>query len=174
MARPGRLRFAPSHRDKLRAANASNSFYAAMSGKELAPELTNDIKPKRAYTKREGQTPESKVLDQIRDAVRGLDRVKLYRNSRGTVQLPAGGMLRYGVGPNGASDFLGWVSVRVTPEMVGTDVAVFCAIEAKAPKENATPEQSDFLDTVLAAGGIAGVAHCGADAEAILARGANT
>ena len=169
MARPGRLRFAPSHREKLRAANVSNAHYAAMAGKELAPELTNDIKPKRAYTKREGPK-ERDVLDDVRAALNALPLVSLYRNNRGEVMLPSGGRLRYGVGPNGAGDLIGWTTVRVTPDMVGSYIAVFVNIEVKAPKLNATPEQSAFIDRVIAAGGIAGVARSASEAEAILRR----
>ena len=51
----------------------------------------------------------------------------MYRNSRGAVKLPNGGMLTYGVGPNGGSDWLGYQSVLVTEDMVGRTIAVFVA-----------------------------------------------
>ena len=168
MARPGRLRFAPSHRDKLRAANASNLFYASMAGEKLAPELTNDIKPVRKYTQREGATPEHKATDAVRLAISALPEATLWRNTRGVVELPSGGRLRYGVGPNGASDLIGFVTLRVTPAMVGRNVAVFAVVEVKAPGRYATPEQRAFIERVQDAGGIAGVATSAAEARAIL------
>ena len=165
MARPGRMRFAPKHRDKLRENNAADRGYAAMYGKE--PAFQSEIKPVRAYTKREGTQRESVVLDSVRQSVKRMPNVTLYRNSQGAVQLPQG-MLRYGVGPNGASDLIGYVTLTVTPAMVGREVAVFAALEVKAPGKNATPEQAAFIDRIIEAGGVAGVATNANEARRIL------
>jgi hypothetical protein len=54
----------------------------------------------------------------------------------------------------GSSDLVGWRTVVVTPDMVGRDVALFCAIEAKAEAGRLTPEQANFLQRVRDAGGI--------------------
>jgi hypothetical protein len=51
--------------------------------------------------------------------------------------------------------------------MIGRRVAVFVAIEEK-DLGKPTPEQLQFIANVQAAGGLAGVAHSAADAEAIL------
>jgi hypothetical protein len=76
--------------------------------------------------------------------------------------------VRYGLQP-GSSDLIGWRTVTVTPEMVGSQVAVFTSIEVKAASGRLSPEQRQWLDAVQAAGGIGGVARSVADAVAILA-----
>ena len=59
----------------------------------------------------------------------------------------------------GSSDLIGWTRVTITPEMVGTTVAVFTAVEAKTGRLGTTTEQGDFLKAVTDAGGIASVAR---------------
>lgn len=54
----------------------------------------------------------------------------------------------------GSSDLIGWRTVVVTPDMVGRDVALFTAVEAKSRTGRLTVEQQRFLDAVRAAGGI--------------------
>jgi len=58
----------------------------------------------------------------------------------------------------GWSDTGGWTPVVVTPEMVGTTIAVYTAVEIKA-KSSLSAEQRAFLTAVKNAGGIAGVAR---------------
>ncbi len=102
---------------------------------------------------------ESNVNDDIRAWTKTQPLVVLYRNSRGAVKLPNGGMLTYGVGPNGGSDWLGYQSVLVTEDMVGRTIAVFVAIEAKRPGKYGTDAQDEFCEEVRQAGGKAGVVH---------------
>lgn len=64
----------------------------------------------------------------------------------------------------GSSDIIGWLETVVTPEMIGQHIAVFVAAEVKAARKKATPEQKNFIDKVLEAGGIAGVARDATDA----------
>ena len=64
----------------------------------------------------------------------------------------------------GSADLIGWTIRTVTPEMVGTQVAVFTSIEVKTPTGRVKPEQQQWLDAVQAAGGIAGVARSVEDA----------
>lgn len=71
-------------------------------------------------------------------------------------------------GVPGMSDLGGWKTVTITPGMVGQRVAVYVAIEVKAERGRLRPDQVTFLDTVRAAGGIAGVARSEAEAAAIL------
>lgn len=71
-------------------------------------------------------------------------------------------------GVAGMSDLCGWTVIEVTPGMVGRRVAVYTAIEAKAPGGRARPEQVTFIDQVRAAGGIAGIARSGEDAERLI------
>jgi hypothetical protein len=51
---------------------------------------------------------------------------------------------------------------------VGQRVAVFTSIEVKTPTGRVSPEQRQWLETVQAAGGIAGVARSVNDASALL------
>lgn len=67
----------------------------------------------------------------------------------------------------GAGDLVGWTTVTVTPEMVGTRVAVFTSVEIKATKGGRiSPEQINWRDKVVEAGGIATIAN--SPAEAVL------
>lgn len=100
--------------------------------------------------------------------------VRLFRNNVGVlVDRATGRPVAFGLGSKGArplrgtSDKIGYRSVVVSPEMVGRRVAVFIAIEEK-DLGRPTPDQLQFIANVQAAGGIAGVAHSAAEAEAIL------
>jgi len=58
--------------------------------------------------------------------------------------------------------------VTVTPEMVGTEIAVFAAVEVKAARGKATEQQKAFIEHIRNAGGIAGVARSVDEAKSIL------
>lgn len=70
----------------------------------------------------------------------------------------------------GASDLVGFRSVTITPDMVGQTVAVFAAVEVKAPggKHPVSDEQRTFIEAVTRAGGLAGVARSPEQARVIL------
>jgi hypothetical protein len=72
-------------------------------------------------------------------------------------------------GVTGMSDLGGWVPVTVTPEMVGSTVALYAQVEVK---ENGRPtkEQTAWIHAVSAAGGLAGVARSESDLARILRR----
>jgi hypothetical protein len=94
---------------------------------------------------------------------------RLFRNNVGRLPDPrTGRWVEFGVGGKGAGDLLGWRTVTVTPEMVGTQVAVFTSIEVKTATGRLRPEQQQWLDAVQAAGGIAGVARSVDDALDLL------
>lgn len=59
----------------------------------------------------------------------------------------------------GSSDLIGWTEFRITANMVGQKVAIFTAVEVKAPKGKASEKQINFLGAVAQAGGIAGIAR---------------
>lgn len=69
----------------------------------------------------------------------------------------------------GAGDICGWRTVTITPEMVGCRIAVFASIEAKRGdgKGRTSVDQLRWRDTIIAAGGIAGVAASPEEAIAI-------
>ena len=64
----------------------------------------------------------------------------------------------------GAADLIGWRSITVTPDMVGTTVAVFTSVECKATDGRPTQDQRRWRDSIIAAGGIALVANNPAEA----------
>lgn len=59
----------------------------------------------------------------------------------------------------GYADLTGWTSITITPDMVGRKVAVFTAIEVKAPGGRERRQQARFREAVARAGGIAVVAR---------------
>jgi len=92
---------------------------------------------------------------------------RLFRNNTGTLKDQHGRPVSFGL-CKASADLIGWRTVTVTPEMVGTQVAVFASIEVKTAAGRLRPEQQQWLDAVQAAGGIAGVARSVSDAEALL------
>jgi hypothetical protein len=92
---------------------------------------------------------------------------RLFRNNTGTLKDANGRPVQFGL-CKGSADLIGWKRVTITPEMVGTQVAVFASIEVKTPTGRLRPEQQQWLDAVQAAGGIAGVARSVSDAERLL------
>jgi hypothetical protein len=67
-----------------------------------------------------------------------------------------------------AADLIGWRSITITPDMVGTTVAIFASIEVKTPTGRVSPQQQAWMAVVQGAGGIAGVARSVCDANEIL------
>jgi hypothetical protein len=92
---------------------------------------------------------------------------RLFRNNTGTLKDQNGRPVSFGL-CKGSADLIGWRTVTVTPEMVGTTVAVFTSIEVKTATGRLRPEQQQWLDAVQAAGGIAGVARSVDDALDLL------
>lgn len=70
----------------------------------------------------------------------------------------------------GSSDIIGWKTIEITPDMVGKKVAVFTAVEVKADKGRTSPEQINFIDNLMAAGGYAGVAKSADEALKIIGK----
>jgi len=100
-------------------------------------------------------------------------KIRIFRNNSGkcwigsskkfsqsqTVNVKAGDVLvqqaRYfdaGLCP-GSSDLIGLKAVKITPEMVGTEIACFVAIEVKLPSGRVQENQINFLDMVRKLGG---------------------
>lgn len=96
------------------------------------------------------------------------------RQSDGSVVIPGGRPIALGFGlmngdpAVGVGDLIGWRSIIVTPEMVGCRIAVFASLEAKRAdgKGRTSDDQKRWRDTIIAAGGIAGIANSEADAIA--------
>ncbi len=69
----------------------------------------------------------------------------------------------------GTSDLCGWTSVLITADMVGCRIAAFTAIETKKTANGRTSkDQLNFIDQVIRAGGIAGVANSADAAKKII------
>jgi hypothetical protein len=109
---------------------------------------------------------EQQIQQQIRIAC-GTGDTRLFRNNTGTLRDQHGRPVQFGL-CKGSADLIGWRTVTVTPDMVGTQVAVFLSIEVKTPTGRLRPEQRQWLDAVQTAGGIAGVARSVDDALRIV------
>jgi hypothetical protein len=110
---------------------------------------------------------EQAIQNRIRLDLGARPDVRLWRNNTGAVKTETGQLLRFGLCV-GSSDLIGLRTVTVTPEMVGTKLAVFTAIEVKTPKGRPTEDQARFLSAVTALGGLAGVARSTDCAKGIL------
>ena len=75
--------------------------------------------------------------------------------------------IRYGLCV-GSSDLIGFRKIKITPEMVGKEVAQFVAIEVKSKRGRTSQVQKSFLDLVESMGGRAGVARSLTDAKDII------
>lgn len=161
-------RFKPhkSKRETLLENRATLNFYASAADK--TPEFSVPLPPPPKPRAKSQGIGEADVNDAIRAATKDMADVVLYRNNRGAIKLSNGGYLKYGVGENGAADWIGYKTEVITPDMVGREIAVFVAIEAKRPGEPARDDQLEFLTRVTDAGGIAGVAHSAEELEAII------
>lgn len=115
---------------------------------------------------------EAAIQQQIRLALSRAGAV-MHRNNIGAYFDPkTGRMIQYGVCNPGGSDLIGWTPVVVTPDMVGSTVAVFTACEVKAANGRPTEAQLNFIAQVLKAGGFAGIARSPGDAVAITQKNA--
>ena len=93
--------------------------------------------------------------------------VRLWRNNTGVLLDRQGRPVQFGL-CKGSSDLIGLRTVTVTPEMVGQRLAVFAAVEVKAPRGRLTQEQAQFLAMVQGMGGLAGEARSVEEAAQVL------
>jgi len=111
---------------------------------------------------------ETEIQQRIRLALGTTPHLRLFRNQVGQLPDPRTGRpVQFGLA-RGSADLIGWRTVTITPDMVGTRLAVFTSIEVKAPTGRLTPQQHAWMGVVRSAGGIAGVARSVRDAEEIL------
>lgn len=121
------------------------------------------------------------LMHRVMLAVGSLPAVRIFRHNVALAwvgearRLQSGDMLIKNARPlhaglvRGGADLLGWTTREITAADVGRRVAVFTAIEVKDGTGRLDADQRRFLDTVEAAGGIAGVARSEEDARAIVA-----
>lgn len=117
-----------------------------------------------------------KLEDEVQQEIR-LDspkcHVTLFRNNVGAFTDTTGRTVRFGLGNDSikisenfkSSDLIGFTLVVITPDMVGTAVPIFTAIEVKKEgwqfkfAEKRAVAQKNFIDFILAARGFAGFAN---------------
>ena len=124
---------------------------------------------------RKPDASESLVMSQVRLAAPPLQCL-LLRNNQGVLRDERGRPVRFGLGNESAAlvaryaspDLVGWTRYTVIPADVGRTLAVMTGIECKTSSGRTTPQQQAWLDRLAADGGIAGVARCGADLDAII------
>ncbi len=95
---------------------------------------------------------ETKLQNAVMDAVNRRIDARLFRNNVGMCNERNIG-LQYGL-RKGSSDLIGWIKKRITPDMVGKDVAVFTAVEIKVQNRKPSKAQKIFIDNVKRFGGI--------------------
>ncbi len=111
---------------------------------------------------------ETEIQQRIRLAVGTRSDLRLFRNQVGQLPDPRTGRpVQFGLA-RGSADLIGWRTITVTPDMVGTRIAVFTSIEVKTPTGRLSPAQHAWLGVVRNAGGIAGVARSVRDANEIV------
>lgn len=100
---------------------------------------------------------------------------KPIRLANGDVLVPAGRPIALGLSlvngdpVVGTHDLIGWTTIKITPEMVGKEVAVITTIETKSSTGGRRrPDQIKFMENVQRAGGISGFAKCAADVVEIM------
>lgn len=70
----------------------------------------------------------------------------------------------------GSPDDMGWLSIIVTPDMVGQRIAIAVGLEYKQPGAPRRPMQIKFVDMMQKDGCIAGFVECPDDADRLLLR----
>lgn len=112
---------------------------------------------------------ETATLQEIRLALGREPTVRLFRNQVGALKDITGRTVHFGM-HKGSSDLIGLRIVTVTPDMIGQRLAIFAAIEVKAPggKHPVTEDQERFIEFIRKAGGLAGVARNPTQARHIL------
>lgn len=78
---------------------------------------------------------------------------RLFRNSVGVGKI-GNRTIRFGLF-KGSADLIGWRTITITPDMVGSRVAVFMSVETKSKAGILTTEQENWLVQVRQAGGFA-------------------
>ena len=102
---------------------------------------------------------ETKLQQEIRLALGTIPSLRLFRNQVGQLPDPrTGRYVQFGLA-KGSSDLVGFKTIKITPEMIGQEVAQFVSIEIKTERGKLTEVQQNWLQKVHDSGGIVGVAR---------------
>ena len=113
---------------------------------------------------------ETKIQQEIRLALGTRQDVRLFRNQVGQLPDPRTGRpVQFGLA-KGSADLVGWKTVTITPDMVGTSLAQFVSLEVKTPKGCLSPFQKAWAACVQKAGGLVGVCRSPIEAEQLLSK----
>lgn len=112
---------------------------------------------------------ENDVKESVKKILAKLPNVKLFvnpsgngyvgqikNNQSGLITLINFRRIQFGLGAHkGSSDFIGWQTVKITPDMVGENFARFLSVETKAPGKlsNTSNEQELWIAMVNRSGG---------------------
>jgi hypothetical protein len=111
---------------------------------------------------------ETKLQQEIRLALGRIPSLRLFRNQVGQLPDPrTGRYVQFGLA-KGSSDLVGFKTIKITPEMINQEVAVFVSIEIKTERGKLTEVQQNWLQKVKSSGGIVGVARSIQDALKIV------
>jgi hypothetical protein len=111
---------------------------------------------------------ETKLQQEIRLALGTIPSLRLFRNQVGQLPDPrTGRYVQFGLA-KGSSDLVGFKTIKITPEMINQEVAVFVSIEIKTERGKLTEVQENWLQKVKSSGGIVGVARSIQDALKIV------
>ena len=111
---------------------------------------------------------ETKLQQEIRLALGRIPSLRLFRNQVGQLPDPrTGRCVQFGLA-KGSSDLVGFKTIKITPEMIGQEVAQFVSIEIKTERGKLTEVQENWLQKVKSSGGIVGVARSIQDALKIV------
>ena len=111
---------------------------------------------------------ETKLQQEIRLALGTIPSLRLFRNQVGQLPDPRPGRyVQFGLA-KGSSDLVGFKTIKITPEMIGQEVAQFVSIEIKTERGKLTEVQQNWLQKVHDSGGIVGVARSIQDALKIV------
>jgi hypothetical protein len=102
------------------------------------------------------------ITHPCRVALNKLPGVRVFRNNVGSIPLPTGGRIAYGLAV-GSADLVGWVNVKVA-------FARFFALETKQRGKKQTPSQLAWANTVRSMGGFACVVTSVDEALSAVAR----
>ena len=111
---------------------------------------------------------ETKIQQEIRLALGQRSDLRLFRNETGKLPDPRTDQwVQFGLA-KGSSDLIGFKTVKITPEMIGQEIAQFVSLEIKTERGKLSTMQQNWLQKVKSSGGIVGVARTVKDALNIL------